>query len=108
MDGFKIIDGKVQITKDPNAVLNYTFNWSTHEDGTDGWLEVGDSISTAVITITNSTTLTKDSSTISGGKKVVVVLSGGTARELAAVACKITTANGLVDERTIYVRVQDR
>jgi hypothetical protein len=89
--------------KDPNAVLDYTFDWVNDPDGR--WLQVGETISSHVITVDIG--LIKDSDSESSGL-VTVWLSGGTAYTSYTVACKIVTSEGRTDERSITVRVMDR
>ena len=84
--------------KDPDAVLDYGFDWSS-------WLATGETISSH--TITTETGLTKDSDSESSGV-VTVWLSGGTAGNDYDVACKIETSAGRKDERTITIRVKNR
>ena len=85
-------------TKDPNAVLDYAFDWSD-------WLATGETISSHVITA--QTGITKDSDSESDGV-VTVWLSGGTAGINYKVACLITTTAGRTDERTMWIKVTDR
>ena len=85
-------------TKDPDAVLDFKFDWSS-------WLGGAETISSH--TITTQTGLTKDSDSESAGI-VTVWLSGGTAGEAYTVACEITTNESRTDERTIIIRVQER
>ena len=84
--------------KDPDAVLDYGFDWSS-------WLATGETISSH--TITTETGLTKDSDSESSGV-VTVWLSGGTAGNDYDVACKIVTSASRTDERTITIRVKNR
>ena len=86
--------------KDPNAVLDYGFDWSN-------WLQDGESIVTAVWTI--PTGITKDSQDEST-TVTVVWLSGGTDRKDYYVSCKITTDNvpARTDERRMKIRVRNR
>ena len=84
--------------KDPDAVLDYGFDWSS-------WLATGETISTT--TITAETGITKDSDSESSGV-VTVWLSGGTAGNDYDVACKIETSASRTDERTITIRVKNR
>lgn len=86
--------------KDPDAVLDYVFDWITED-----WLETGETISTYVITVDIG--LTKDTDNKSDGS-VTVWLSGGTAGTDYTVACKITTSMGRVDERSIKIRCRSR
>lgn len=84
--------------KDPDAVLDYTFDWS-------GWLASGETITTATVTAADGITLDSDDE---AGGVVTVWLSGGTANTRYAVACLITTDQGRTDERTRYVDVRER
>lgn len=86
-------------TKDPNAVLDYSFDWATE------WLVAGETISSHVMTV--GTGLTKDSDSENGGI-VTVWLSGGTAGVNYPVACKIVTSAGRTDERTILIECMER
>lgn len=83
--------------KDPEAVLDYTFDWSS-------WLAVSETISSAVTTVTGATKDSASNSTTA----VTVWVSGGTVGTPATVECKITTSAGRTDERTITLRVQER
>lgn len=83
--------------KDPNASLDYSWDWTA-------WLPTGDSI--------NSFTLTLDGlveeTSANDGQIVTAVLSGGTLGRTHAVRCRITTGNGLIDDRTIFIQIRDR
>lgn len=85
-------------TKDPNAVLDYEFNWSK-------WLYTGDTIASRVVTVPTGITL---DSSVPADDKVTVWLSGGTAGTKYNVSCRITTTGGRVDERTIRISVAER
>jgi hypothetical protein len=105
LSGFVLVGTKWVIDKDPSALLDYTFDWTD-------WL-VGDTIINKVITVVGGGTgggaCTEDHSTIVGGNKVVVWVAGGTAGAgKASVACRITTAGGRTDERTVYLRIKER
>ena len=83
--------------KDPEAVLDYEFDWSA-------WLANGETISSHTATVTGAT---KDSSSNST-TAVVVWVSGGTVDTEATVACRIVTSASRTDERTITLRVRHR
>jgi hypothetical protein len=85
-------------TKDPDAELDYGFNWSD-------WLATGETISSHTVTV--ETGLTKDSDSESSGV-VTVWLSGGTAGEDYSVECEIVTSASRTDERTMTIRVKNR
>ena len=84
--------------KDPDAVLDYAFDWST-------WLATGETISSHVVTA--DTGITKDSDSEADGI-VTVWLSAGTAGTAYNVACKIVTSDARTDERSIIVLIQER
>jgi len=84
--------------KDPDAVLDYVFDWSD-------WLDSDETISSYIIT--EETGITVDSDSESDGL-VTVWLSGGSAGEKYNVACKITTSLGRTDERTMIIHVRNR
>jgi len=92
------------IPKDPDAVLDYSFNWN---DADDPWLAVLEAITSRTVTVAAG--LTKDSDSELNGK-VSVVLSGGTAGTTYKVSCKITTdaTPARIDERSIYIQVEER
>lgn len=85
-------------TKDPAAVLDYTFNWSA-------WLVAGDTLSTA--TVLADTGLTVASTSIVG-QTVTAWLSGGEAGASYRVTCQVQTSGGRTDERSIVVEVAQR
>ena len=95
--------------KDPNAVLDYKFDWAnTTNGGTEAdWLAAGETISTR--TITAASGITVDSSSITDSSTSVTVwLSGGTDGATYTVACLITTSASRTDERTATFRVAER
>jgi hypothetical protein len=85
-----------EFTKDPVAVLDYSFDWSL-------WLKT-DTIATATWT---SNGLVQSSTSISG-TITTIWLSGGIAGERYIVTCRITTAGGRTDERSIAINIQER
>lgn len=90
---------KPTIVKDPDAVLDYTFDWTA-------WLDdVADSIATRQVIVPTGITL--NSSAIAG-KKVIAWIAGGTAGQKYQVTCRITTAGGRTDDRSIFIKVKQR
>jgi hypothetical protein len=95
--------------KDPSAVLDYKFDWAalTNGSGTEDWLASGETISTKTVTATTGITI--DSSTITDtNTSVTVWLSGGTAGNEYTVTCRIVTSSSRTDERSIIIRCVDR
>ena len=88
--------------KDPDAVLDYAFDWSD-------WLADGETINTETITAATGITLGTGAQAPSESAGVVTIwLSGGTDGAVYTVACKITTSAGRTDERTIEICVMNR
>ena len=88
------------VKKDPQAVLDYGFDWSGS-----GWLAVGETISTSNWTVEAG--ITKDSDT-NDTTTTTIWLSGGTAGEDYTVTNTITTSASRTDERSIIVAVRER
>lgn len=88
-----------QFTKDPNAVLDYTFNWSS-------WLG-SDTISTSAWTVQSGITRDSDS-IVSGNKQTKIWLRGGTAGQAYTITNSITTAGGRTDDRSAVIFVEER
>ena len=85
--------------KDPDATLDYTVSWA-------GWLPSGDTIDDAAWDV--PTGLTESAPSTVTTTTATVWLSGGTAGERYLVRCRVTTAGGRIDDRTIEVRVVER
>lgn len=83
--------------KDPDAILDYKVDWAT-------WLG-SDTISAVTWTVPTGITQTAVSNTTTA---VTIWLRGGTVGTTYEVACKITTAGGRTDERTIEISVVQR
>jgi hypothetical protein len=84
--------------KDPDAVLDYGWDWSE-------WLAVGETITSRTVTVT--TGITKDSDSASP-TAVVAWLSGGTDGEYYEATCHIVTSEGREDDRTLTIPVWHR
>ncbi len=103
--------GRIFPPKDPNAVLDYKFDWaaSTNGSGDTDWLDTdgGETISTKTVTV--PTGITKDSDSLTDtNTSVTVWLSGGTDEEDYEVACKIVTSDNREDTRRMTIRVRER
>lgn len=95
--------------KDPDAVLDYKFDWAALTNGTGGsnWLASGETISSKTITATSGITVASSSITDTN-TSVTVWLSGGTDGSDYLVACKIVTSSSRTDERTITIQGRSR
>lgn len=96
--------GKASITKDPEAVLDYSFDWTD-------WLAAAstpaDTIASATCTVTGSTTSAVDA-TLHDDNVVTAWVSGGAAGDTIALKCNIVTTGLREDERTVYLKVKER
>lgn len=86
-----------RFTKDPDAVLNYRMDWTDWLAGTDTILASEWTASGVTIDSSSFTQTTAD-----------CVVSGGVAGTTGSISNKITTAGGLVDERTIQLQIRER
>jgi|SRR5210317_288236 len=102
--GFLQTADHLVITKDTEAQLTYTFDWSE-------WLPTGDGLATveyqAAARRNDPTPLTIVTSGISGDNTYVEV-SGGASNKVYIVTAKITTDDGIVDRRNFRINVEDR
>ena len=93
------------ISKDPEAQLTYTLDWSE-------WLPTGDTIASVVWTIgaraNDPAPLENESSGVQAGTLTYIELSGGQVNKIYTVTAKVTTADGLIDRRAFRVRVENR
>jgi hypothetical protein len=85
-------------TKDPDAVLDYSVDWSK-------WL-AGDQITTSIWSVDDPAIEVADDSNTS--TRATVWLSGGVASESYTVTNRITTSGGRTDDRSFVIQVQDR
>jgi hypothetical protein len=87
-----------QITKDPEAVLDYGFDWAA-------WL--GDDTITDSEWATSDEDLVQDSDSFTD-TTTTIWLSGGVAGQDYQVTNTIVTTAGRMDERSLTVRVRNR
>lgn len=104
MDGFTFDNANsATIIKDPDAVLDYGWDWTLWLAGPDG---------TDTDTISNQTVSCDAGLNINGtyivGGKIVVWLSGGTVGATYNITCEIVTAKGRTDDRSFSVVVQEK
>jgi predicted hotdog family 3-hydroxylacyl-ACP dehydratase len=87
--------------KDPDAVLNYTFDWD------DEYLGAGVTVSTSdwVVSPTGTLTIDSESETTT---QTTVALSAGTVGQVYRVTNTVVLSNGETEERSLTVRVDER
>ena len=84
--------------KDPQAVLDWTWDWTT-------WLQPNEQLTSSAFAATPGITIDSISNSTN---KATVWLSGGTPGIPYQVTNTITTNQGRTDERSITIRVKDR
>ena len=86
--------------KDPNAQLDYKFDWSN-------WLDTSETIQSYTLTVPSGLTKVDESN---DDTTVTVWLSGGTAGQTYEVVCRITTNTNpqRTEDRTMTFRVVER
>jgi hypothetical protein len=87
-----------RVYKDPSASLPYEVDWAD-------WLPDGDTIASSTWVVEQGLTLV--SSTYSS-TTAQVVITGGTANRVYTITNQITTAAGLVDQRSIKLYMVER
>lgn len=92
-------NGKPTIKKDPNAVLDYSLDWSKY------LAPLADTLTSAVFTSDNGTVVESSTYTSSSARAVV---SGGTVGSTATLTCRITTVGGRTDDRSVYLKIVER
>jgi hypothetical protein len=104
--GFYQTNQGLEIDKDVEAQLTYTFDWST-------WLTDSDVITSVdyeVAARRNDPTpiVIENQGIIDSNTDTYVELSGGQADKTYIVTCKVTTSDGLVDRRNFRVKCVNR
>ena len=84
-------------TKDPDATLDYEIDWEP--------LLSGDTIASVVWVIDAELTSVAETNTTTTAK---IWLSGGTVGSRHSAVCRITTAGGRVDDRTLTLTITNR
>ena len=84
--------------KDPQAVLDYGFDWSD-------WLQDGETITTSTWTLDTGLSKTSDSH---DGSATTIWLSGGTADEDYSITNHIKTSANREDDRSHKIKVRER
>jgi hypothetical protein len=92
------------ISKDPNARLLYTLDWSE-------WLLNADTIASSTVTVqsraNDAAPLVKVSSS-NTTNQVLTTLSGGNPGKVYTVTVQVTTTNSLIDRRSFRIKVENR
>lgn len=92
--------------KDPNATLDYASDWSS-------WLAEGDSISNFDVVVESGDVVIEDGTGTAPAPSetdgvVTAWISGGTVGTTATVRYRVTTAQGRIDDRTVFFIIRER
>ena len=95
--------------KDPDAVLDYKWDWKAKTNGTGSsdWLADGETINSHTIAAVTGITLDSSSNTDTD-TSVTGWYSSGTNLIDYDVTCHIVSSDGREDDRTITIQVRDR
>ena len=104
-EGFIKTANGLEISKDPEARLQYSFQWNQ-------WLESGDTLASVVYSHNarrnDPAPLILHNSGIVSDTITFAEFSGGVENRTYVVECKITTGSGLVDSRQFRINVEKR
>lgn len=104
ISGFELNANILTIKKDPNAVLDYAFDWSQ-------WLKQGDTLLEVEYSVQSrlndpNPVVIESSGIITD--KTYCYLSGGQLNKTYQVSCKVTTNNALIENRSFLVKIETR
>lgn len=85
--------------KDPNAVLDYTFDWTAY------LAPIADTIQSVTWVLTSGITKTSQTNTTT---TATAFISGGTEGSTEILTCRIVTAGGRTDDRSINLKIVSR
>jgi len=89
-----------QFTKDPDSTMDYSVDYSL-------WITSSDSLVNSIWFADSGISIV--SSSVDAGTHITTVrLSGGTVNGLYDVTNRISTANGLTTDRTLFIRVLEK
>lgn len=88
-------------THGPGSTLDYEFDWSD-------WVVPGDSVASRTVTAQPGLTLVSSSLAANVVTARVSVASDATQRVSRKLTCTVTTANGLIDTRSITIVIRAR
>jgi hypothetical protein len=98
--------GKATIKKDPNALLDYTFDWTDWLTSTN---ELDRLLSTEFdISPVDAGSPVVESQSVVNDTLAVAWVSGGMPGITYGLHCRIFTVNGRIDDRTTYLKIKER
>lgn len=100
-ESVELVNGKYKAEKDPDAVLDYTWDFAAWLDAISDTIASVDFIESTVnpVTVVSSSNTTTQATAFVGGGSLA-------AEEDAFVTCRITTAGGRIQDRTLYLKIK--
>lgn len=99
VETFSLTGGKYVIPKDPNAVLDYSFDWGP-------WLtRINDTIASVEWIVETPLVLQSQNNSDTAA---IAFIAGGIAGKTLRVTCRITTVGGRIDDRSIFLKIVER
>lgn len=87
------------IIKDPNSTLDFRFDWTA-------WLAaITDTISSVSWVLSSGLTQVSASNTT---LVATAFISGGVLDDTETLTCRITTAGGRIEDRSVFLKIQSR
>lgn len=102
VETYKLSGGKYVIEKDPNAVLDYGFDWSKYLAPLEG------DVITDVEFILEATLAEGPLGFSHDDTTATVWVQGGEVSKTLRVTCRITTAAGRIDDRSVFLKIVER
>ena len=90
---------KPTLKKDPEALLDYIWDW------TDYLTDISDTIETYTVAVEEPLVVEEYDRL---GNKITAFISGGVAGTTSVATCHITTVGGRADDRSIYLKIVER
>lgn len=88
-------------SKDPDAIKPYLWNWAVYLGESDTIVDVD------FVTYNTDTDAVKVDDDAFDTTTATAWLSGGVANTKDLITCRITTAAGIVDDRTLYLSIRE-
>lgn len=95
---YELFNGLPIISKDPDAVLDYIFDWTPY------LVNISDVLDSVAYELSSGLTQTRAVNTETQAKSYV---GGGVLGTTEFVTCRITTVGGRIDDRTIHLKIEN-
>lgn len=97
-NNFEVFNGLPIISKDPNAVLDYTFDWTQFLES------ISDVIGSVTYVLSPGLI---QSRALNTETQAHLYIGGGVVGTTESLTCRMTSVGGRVDDRTIYLKIEN-